>query len=291
MKIPLVVLLGAITAASNPAYSDTSNLPKGCPIESAVQQVDSFVDSQFSKYAEASMPLLNEIDAINSKASKPGVPIGDQLSQKDRDRFNQLRHANIQLDAEKLKISDFQRDVHLIYETYKVAELADLYEAKISSLGNADPRRFYFVILQGLRVAQPRTTATALVSEGIECDPEAGLYFQEQFNQQELAKSGANQQLVNLIFDIERLRTLYKLCWNLFNNGLRDLRATTWAGDTPNSPDSVTPMIATSSAATQNIFKTIIPYIDEQLPSEKTFEMRFMQMQVQQASHDYPVQK
>jgi hypothetical protein len=101
-------------------------------------------------YAEQSEPILKEMDAINSKATKPGVAIGDQVSPKDRDRFNQLRHINIQLDVERLKVSDLQRDVHLIYETYKVAELADLYETKIESLGDADPRRFYFIVLQGL---------------------------------------------------------------------------------------------------------------------------------------------
>ena len=72
------------------------------------------------------------------------------------------------------------------------------------------------------------TPGTPLISVGIDCDPEAGLYFEEEFNQQQLAKSGANQRLVDLVFDIERLRTLYQLSWNLFNKGMDDVRATTW---------------------------------------------------------------
>jgi hypothetical protein len=175
--------------------------------------------------------------------------------------------------------------------SYEVAELANLFETKIESLGEADPRRFYFVVLQGLRIAQPRTIRTTLVNVGIECDPEAGLYFQEEFYQRELATSGANQGVVNLILDIERLRTFYQLSWNVFNKGIDDVRATTWKGDEPTSPDSITPMIATSSAATQNIYKAIMPYIDKQLPSKKTLETRFMQAQVQQVTRDYPVQK
>ncbi len=237
------------------------------------------------------MPLLEGMDAINNKATKPGISIGEQLSPKDIDRFNQLRHLNIQLDVEKLRLSDFQRDAHVIYETYEVAELSDLYDTKIDNLGEADPRRFYFVVLQGLRIAQPRTTRTPLVNVGIECDPEAGLYFQEEFYQHELAKSGANQRTVNLIFDIERLRTLYQLNWNLFNKGIDDVRATNWNGDIPSTPDSVTPMIATSSAATQNIYKAIIPYIEKQFPSKIALQTRFMQTQVQQATRDYPAQK
>lgn len=287
----LMALIGAILAASNSARSDTSGGAKGCPLEIAVQQTDAFVRNQMSKYSDLSIPILDEQNAISSKASKPGISIGDQLSRKDQDRYNQLRHIKIQIDAERLQLSDFGRDVRLIYETYKVAELSDLYETKIDSLGDADPRRFYFKVLQGLRIAQPRTMQTPLVSVGIECDPEAGLYSFEEIDQQQIAKYGADQRFVNLIFDIERLRTLYQLSWNLFNKGIDDLRATTWNGDTPNSPDSITPMIATSTAATQNIYKAIIPYIKKQLPSEVTFEMRFMEAKIQQAGRDYPVQK
>jgi hypothetical protein len=286
-----LALASAIVGASESALSETSKQPKGCPLEIAIRQVDDFVRGQMADYAAKSEPILQEMEAIGNKASKPGISIGDQLSAKDRDRYNQLRHANIELGAERLRMSDFQRDVHVIEETYKVAELADLYEAHIESLGDADPRRFYFTILQGLRIAQPRTPRTPLISVGIECDPEAGLYFQEEFYQQQLAQSGADQRLVDLAFDIERLRTMYQLSWNVFNKGISDLRATTWSGDTRGTPDSIAPMIATSSAATQNVYRAIFPYIDKQFPSEMTFENRFMQKQVQQAARDYPVQK
>jgi hypothetical protein len=52
--------------------------------------------------------------------------------------------------------------------------------------GDADPRRFYFTVLKGLRVAQPRTPRTPLIGVGIDCDPEAGLYFEEEFNRSSL---------------------------------------------------------------------------------------------------------
>ena len=84
---------------------------------------------------------------------------------------------------------------------------------------------------------------------------------------------------------------MYQLSWNVFNNGISGLRATTWIGDVPSTPDSITPMISTSSAATQNIYRAIFPYIDKQFPSEVTLEMRFRQNLVQQATHDFPVQQ
>jgi hypothetical protein len=284
-----VFTLLVVIACGKEAYAQAGSSAKGCPIEVAVQQVDEFVTSQSGKISGQSMPLLNEMAALSSKATKPGVAIGDQLSQQDRDRFSQLTHANIQLTAERVKFSDFLRDVHVIYDTYKVAELADLYEVTADKLGKADPRRFYLLVLQGLRIAQPRTMRTPLINVGIGCDPEAGLYFQEEISQQQLAKSGADQHTVNLVFDIERLRTLYQLAWNLFNKGIDDVRGTTWKGNNAVAPDNITPMVAASSAVTQNMYKTVIPFIDEQFPSEGTLEMRFMQEQNQLAQHDYPV--
>jgi hypothetical protein len=287
-SLTMKALAFAIICAINPTSSGKAEETKGCPFEFTVRQTDDFVFNRMNKFAQQSAPILVEMESIVNKTRKPGVPLRNQLAPQDLNRFNQLRHALIQLNAEKLVFGNFQRDVHLIAETYKVAELADLYETSIDSLGDADPRRFYFTILNGLRIAQPRTPRTPLISVGIDCDPEAGLYFEEEFNQQQLAKSGADQRLVDLVFDIERLRTLYQLSWNLFNKGIDDVRATTWTGDDLNTPDSITPMIAASSAATQNMYNSIIPYVDKQLPSRVTFEISFMQKRVQEAKHDYP---
>jgi hypothetical protein len=101
----------------------------------------------------------------------------------------------------------------------------------------------------------------------------------------------AEERLVNLVFDIERLRTLYQLSWNLFAKSLDEVRGTTWNGDTPNSPDSINPMIATSSAATQNMYKTIVPYIEQQFPSEGTFETKYLAKVNRQARQDSPVKQ
>jgi hypothetical protein len=190
-----------------------------------------------------------------------------------------------------MMVSNFQRDVHIIAETYNVAELADVYEVTKDSLGDADPRRFYFNILESLRIAQPRTPRTPLISVGIDCDPEAGLYFYEEFNQQVLAKSGANQRLVNLVFDIERLRTFYQLCWNLFVKGIDDTRRTTWVGDNPNTISTIAPYIATSGTTIQMMYKVVIPYIDAQFPSKYAFEQAFKLKTKREAEHDYPVRR
>jgi hypothetical protein len=47
-------------------------------------------------------------------------------------------------------------------------------------------------------------------------------------------------------------------------------------------------MIAPSNAATQNMYNSIIPYVDKQLPSKAMFELHFMEKQMQEARWDYP---
>ena len=112
-----------------------------------------------------------------------------------------------------------------------MAKFVDLYNMKKEQLGDASPLRFYLVILDMLRITQPRVSPTQLIKTGIACDPEAGLFWEEQFYQQQLAQYGADQKLSTMIFDIELLRTLYQLSWNVFNKGISDVRATKWVDD------------------------------------------------------------
>jgi hypothetical protein len=168
--------------------------------------VDEFVEKRMADYASQTKLVLDGMRSIGEKAKKPGVALGEQLSRDDIKKFNDLRRRLASISSEKNMVSNYQRDVEVIAETYKVAKLADLYDVKKEALAASDPRNFYFTILEGLRVAEPRTSRKPLNRSDINCDPEAGLYFEEEFNQQQLAKYGANQRVVNLIFDIERLR-------------------------------------------------------------------------------------
>ena len=128
-----------------------------------------------------------------------------------------------------------------------------------------------------------------MIDVGIECDPEAGLFWEETFYQNVLTQNGADQHLVNMIFDLEKIRTLYQLDWALFTRGLDDLKGVKWNNDTPNTPHSADAWISTSSLAIQNINKGIIPYINSNLPSEVQIETTFMQGVAQNAASDYPV--
>ena len=279
-----------LSAQNAIAQSLTPPKTQGCPFEISLQQVDSFVAKRVGEIAGTSSQYLEEIQTINAKATKPGVAIGKQLSPQDVNRFNDLTHANILIGVEKLDFDNFRRDVQIISETYKIAKLVDLYELKKEDLGNASPLRFYYSVLEMLRIAQSRVSRTTLISVGIACDPEGGLFWEEELYQNQL-QYGADQRLVNLIFDIERLRTFYQLSWNLFNKGVADVKAAKWVGDTPNAPNTIDPYINSAGTAVQNIYKIIIPYIDKQLPSETAFETLFMQRVRQNAERDYPATK
>jgi hypothetical protein len=288
--IGFAALAFAVLPPSAEVWSEESVHPaaKGCPFEISVQRVNEFMQKSIADMAGIQQPMLEELVAISQKGKAPGVALSKQLSAQDTERFKSVRHSLIESQAEELKYGEFQRDVHVIAETLQVARLADLYEVKSETLGDADPRRFYFTILESLRVAQPKTFRSELVDVGLDCDPEAGLFFEESFNQQELGKGGDDQHLVDLISDIERLRNFYQLVWMSFTNGIADIRATTWVGDTPNTPDTISSAVASSSNSMQQMWRVTIPYIDKQMPSEKQLEMAYRQKFNEAVEQEYP---
>jgi hypothetical protein len=263
------------------AYAQSAaELPGGCSVRISIQKADEFVDGQMLEYGKRSEAVLADVQSIKSRAQSPdvivpGVPQGELLSKDDIDKVNDLWRKLASISAEENVVNNYKRDVQVIAETYRVAKLADLYEVKKEDLGDADPRRFYFVILERLRVSQPHTPRTPQIGQENNCDPEAGLFFEEEFNRQQLAKSHGDPRWANLIFDMERLRTLYDLCRNLLAKGITDVRATMSSGDA-NSPRSIESYIAASDAAIQSMYSTIVPYIDQQFPSDWSFEQDYL---------------
>ncbi len=172
-----------------------------------------------------------------------------------------------------------------------MAKLADLYEVKKEDLGDVDPRKFYFVILERLRVSQLHAPRTPQIGQENNCDPETGLFFEEEFNRKQLAKSHGDPRLTNLLFDMERLRTLYDLSKNLLTKGIADIRSTKSSGDGPNSPSSIQSYVATSSNEIQSIYRTIVPYINQQFPSDGSLEQTFQLKAKKQIKGDHPANK
>jgi hypothetical protein len=109
-------------------------------------------------------------------------------------------------------------------------------------------------------------------------------------NQQQLSKNDVmTQRLVNLISDIERIRTLYQLSKNLLDKGLAEFRgATVAAGGEAKFQNIIEPYIAASFPATQLMYKHIVPYIAQQYPSDQAIETAFQSEQKKQIERDYP---
>jgi hypothetical protein len=55
------------------------------------------------------------MNELGDKAQKPSISIGQQLSAADLNEFNNLRT----VIAQQLKVSNFQRDVRVLAETYR----------------------------------------------------------------------------------------------------------------------------------------------------------------------------
>jgi hypothetical protein len=59
------------------------------------------------------------MNELGDKAQKPSISIGQQLSAADLNEFNNLRTKLALVIAQQLKVSNFQRDVRVLAETYR----------------------------------------------------------------------------------------------------------------------------------------------------------------------------
>lgn len=270
------------------AESKAEDTPEGCPLSTAIQGIDGFVEERLGVINHSNMHELSEMTAASANAKTPGVAIGSQMTPKEIERFNAARHALVNLAMEKMDIQKFQRNAHLISEVLEVAKLADSYDVKQGDLGRDDPRQFYYKILLMLRANQPKTTRTTRIN--IKCDPEAGLYFEEDFALHQITDNSVlAPQMKNLIADIERLRSLYQVFWKAFNHNIDDDRATRWNGDEANTPDTLAPMVEGSDEVTKRLYKIVVAYIDEQLPTEEALVSKYRRKISEKAQADNPL--
>jgi hypothetical protein len=282
----LLTLYGRVHAEEQ----KSPDIPRGCPFSEAVRQVDTFVDGRIDGFGTVTIQALNTMAEASANATKPGIPIGQQMSKEDSAQFQGARHMLITVQSLVYHLSAFKRDVHVIAETYQVSKYADLYEVSYESLGQYDPRRFYYMVLDLIRKAQPLAMQQGIIDHGVKCDPEAGLFFEEEFNRGQLSKAGINPaHIVKLIEDIQRLRSLYQVVWVAFDQGSDEVANTTWNGDdTSNTPALLEPAISHLPSSGQVMWKTVMPFISEQMPTEKDFEVQFQIKYKNAVEKEYP---
>jgi hypothetical protein len=253
LKLCLMSSLSISSCVSVNAQT-AARLPGGCSFSISIQKAYELADGQIAEYTKRSEAILADVQSIRSRAQSPdmivpGVPKGKLLSSSDIEKLHDLKQKLASISAEKDIVSNYKRDIQVIAETYRVAKLADLYEVKREHLGDVDPRKFYFEILERLRASpQPTNFRTPPSRQEDNCDPEVGLYLEEEFVGHQLGKTGVFKRLVNLISDIERLRNLYDLSRNLLTKGIADVRETPSSGDAPNSPSNIQSYVEAAKA-------------------------------------------
>jgi len=92
-----------------------------CPLEEAMKRLEDYNVMVNAQRAEKEMPILKEMEAINSNAKNPTLPLGTQLSKQDIDRFQQLREQLLDMGAHKIIDSGYIRDSRVITQAAKVA--------------------------------------------------------------------------------------------------------------------------------------------------------------------------
>jgi hypothetical protein len=85
-----------------------------CPLETAIGNLRAYTVQFEGKLAEQQQPLLLELQQINAKATKPDVPINQQLSKADVARFQQLREQSLTLQARSRLSSRHERAANIV---------------------------------------------------------------------------------------------------------------------------------------------------------------------------------
>ena len=157
------------------AFADFADI-QVCPLEEAMKRLEDYNITLNAQLAEKQIPVLEEIQAINSKAKNPSLPVGAQLAKPDLDRFQQLREQLLAAQAQQVVNSGYLRDSRVIAQAAKVA-----YDLSVGRMfDEKDPQFFYYGVVLLLSVQHPRDQVDITTPHDKECSIEAGLHFNEQ---------------------------------------------------------------------------------------------------------------
>jgi hypothetical protein len=167
-----LVLLALPLWSANAAPADPADVVV-CPPDEALKRLEDYNRNLNADLGQKQIPILNEMQALTSKAQNPSLPVGAQLTKADQDHFQQLREQLIALQAKETINSGYLRDSRVISHAAKVA-----YEmSQGRTFNDNDPDYFYYGIVKFLSIQNPRAEITT-PKDG-ECSIEAGLHFDE----------------------------------------------------------------------------------------------------------------
>lgn len=155
-----------------------------CPLEEAMRRLEDYNKMVSAKQAEQAMPILKEIQTINSKAKKPSLSIGMQLSKSDLARFQELREQLLEAQTQTIIESGYLRDSRVIAQAAKTAY--DISQGR--TFDEKDPEFFYYSIVMLLSAQHPASQTKVTTPNNNECTVNAGLYFNEQLSFREIGR-------------------------------------------------------------------------------------------------------
>jgi hypothetical protein len=92
-----------------------------CTMETATSSVMIDAAQKRGQFATAMSPILNELQKITYKATKPGIPIGDQLNAKDSARFAEVNTRLRTIRMSSYVESGLDRDARVVQTMYDTA--------------------------------------------------------------------------------------------------------------------------------------------------------------------------
>lgn len=128
-----------------------------------------------SELASQKIPLLEQMKTLASIATKPGVPVGDQLSRSDNAKFAEIRQKMMAIGALSVIESNRMRDVETVFN---LAQLADRNYRWNTDVQDGSPDYVYQAGLLIMRAALPATKITKPHVDNV-CSLELALQFLE----------------------------------------------------------------------------------------------------------------
>jgi hypothetical protein len=173
IRLLIFVLSGFSTM--HMAFADFANV-QVCPLEEAMKRLEDYNIARSGQAAQQQLPLITELQRINSKAKNPSLPTGAQLSKPDLDRFQQIREKLLTFQAQEVVNSGYLRDSRVIAQAAKVA-----YDIRMGrAFDEKSPDLFYYGIVTLLSLQHPQDQLEITTPRDKECSVEAGLHFNEQ---------------------------------------------------------------------------------------------------------------
>lgn len=297
-------LLVATALMSSPAVASAVE----CSVEDATYQVEIGTIERAADISKKSLPVLDQISAINAKAKDPQKSVGSQLAPADIEKFGRLQQRFMTLQMSSLMESNLARDMKVIRLMYEFASNEYSGTAKLPTQGT--PEFNAALMLYAVReFAQKENWPLTEVSQESVCTVEVALQQVEYIRIKKLdqldlghaskqmeeiaqrtpskdkitSKDRATVERINrdsllpgireqqFLYDLENLKGLWAASLLRYETTKKDI------ADTAGDPDAIGETLDTKSLSPrERVYVNTILKISELIPSDQVKNMKLM---------------